>query len=68
MELEGYIVSAGGVEVWTTSKRRKEMTSEPDKTSIEPPQPSARKSIIALTPRWKKPAETEKKTSPSRAN
>jgi hypothetical protein len=66
--LEWYIVSAGGVEVWTTSKRQKEMTSEPDKTSIEPPQPSARKVIIALMPRWKKPAETEKKTSPRGAN
>jgi hypothetical protein len=40
---------------------------EPDKTNIETPMPSPRKIIIALIPRWKKPTEAEKKTSPSGA-
>jgi hypothetical protein len=42
--------------------------AEPDKTNIETPMPGPRKVIIALIPRWKKPTETEKKTSPSGPN
>jgi hypothetical protein len=42
--------------------------AEADKTNIETPKPSPRKVIIALIPRWKKPTETEKKTSPSGAD
>jgi hypothetical protein len=44
------------------------MTKEPDKTNIETPKRSPRKVIIALIPRWKKPTETVKKTSPSGAD
>jgi hypothetical protein len=43
------------------------MTKEPDKKNVETPNPSPRKVIIALLPRWKKSKETEKKTPPSGA-
>ena len=49
-------------------KQGSRMTKEPDKTKIQTPKPSPRKVIIALIPRWKKPTETEKKTSPSGAD
>jgi len=44
------------------------MTKEPDKTKTQTPKSSPRKVIIALIPRWKKPTEREKKTSPSGAD
>jgi hypothetical protein len=46
----------------------KTMAKEPAKTDPILPKPSTRKVIIALMARWKKPTETENKTSPSGAD
>jgi hypothetical protein len=50
------------------SRGTKCANAEADKTNIEAPKPSPRKVIIVLIPRWKKPTETEKKTSPNVAD
>ena len=50
------------------SRGTKCANAEPVKMNIETPKVSPRKVIIALIPRWKKPTETEKKTSPNGAD